>query len=309
MDNRYDVVIIGGGPAGLTAAIYTSRANLSTLVLEAEAPGGKLVKTYEIANYPGVKTVQGFQLALDLMEHGTSFGATLDFATVEAIVDEGEYKCVKCGERAFYGRTVIIATGTAERKLDLPEADKFTGRGISYCAVCDGAFYRNQTVTVIGGGNSALEESLYLTSLVEKVNIVIRRDQFRAEANIQKRVLENEKINIIYNSLPHALIIKDGKIAGITLKNVKTDELTDVPCTGIFPYIGSDPATKFAVGLVEMNQNGYIIADKSMATSCPGIFAAGDVIEKELRQVVTATGDGAVAANSAIKYLMEHKGN
>ena len=304
MDLQYDVIIIGSGPAGLTAAIYATRANLTTAIIEGDTPGGKLTKTYEIENYPGFERISGVDLAMQMMEHGQKFGAVMEFSPVTEIDDEGEFKLVHLGDgRVLTTRAVIIATGTNERQLDLPRAKEFTGRGISYCAVCDGAFYRNKEVAVIGGGNSALEESLYLTQLVNKVNIIIRRDVFRADATVVDKVRNNPKINIITKSLPHELVIEDNTIKGLVIKNVETGELSTVECAGIFPYMGADPATGFLKNLNILDERGYIVVNKDMETAVPGIYGAGDVTVKDLRQVVTATNDGAIAANACVKYL------
>ena len=304
MDLQYDVIIIGSGPAGLTAAIYATRANLTTAIIEGDTPGGKLTKTYEIENYPGFERISGVDLAMQMMEHGQKFGAVMEFSPVTEIDDEGEFKLVHLGDgRVLTTRAVIIATGTNERQLDLPRAKEFTGRGISYCAVCDGAFYRNKKVVVIGGGNSALEESLYLTQLVEKVNIIIRRDVFRADATVVDKVRNNPKINIITKSLPQELVIEDNAIKGLVIKNVETGELSTVECAGIFPYMGADPATGFLKNLNILDERGYIVVNKDMETAVPGIYGAGDVTVKDLRQVVTATNDGAIAANACARYL------
>ena len=304
MDLQYDVIIIGSGPAGLTAAIYATRANLTTAIIEGDTPGGKLTKTYEIENYPGFERISGVDLAMQMMEHGQKFGAVMEFSPVTEIDDEGEFKLVHLGDgRVLTTRAVIIATGTNERQLDLPRAKEFTGRGISYCAVCDGAFYRNKEVVVIGGGNSALEESLYLTQLVKKVNIIIRRDVFRADATVVDKVRNNPKINIITKSLPQELVIEDNAIKGLVIKNVETGELSTVECAGIFPYMGADPATGFLKNLNILDERGYIVVNKDMETAVPGIYGAGDVTVKDLRQVVTATNDGAIAANACVKYL------
>lgn len=304
MDLQYDVIIIGSGPAGLTAAIYATRANLTTAIIEGDTPGGKLTKTYEIENYPGFERISGVDLAMQMMEHGQKFGAVMEFSPVTEIDDEGEFKLVHLGDgRVLTTRAVIIATGTNERQLDLPRAKEFTGRGISYCAVCDGAFYRNKEVAVIGGGNSALEESLYLTQLVEKVNIIIRRDVFRADATVVDKVRNNPKINIITKSLPQELVIEDNTIKGLAIKNVETGELSTVECAGIFPYMGADPATGFLKNLNILDERGYIVVNKDMETAVPGIYGAGDVTVKDLRQVVTATNDGAIAANACARYL------
>ena len=304
MDLQYDVIIIGSGPAGLTAAIYATRANLTTAIIEGDTPGGKLTKTYEIENYPGFERISGVDLAMQMMEHGQKFGAVMEFSPVTEIDDEGEFKLVHLGDgRVLTTRAVIVATGTNERQLDLPRAKEFTGRGISYCAVCDGAFYRNKEVAVIGGGNSALEESLYLTQLVKKVNIIIRRDVFRADATVVDKVRNNPKINIITKSLPQELVIEDNAIKGLVIKNVETGELSTVECAGIFPYMGADPATGFLKNLNILDERGYIVVNKDMETAVPGIYGAGDVTVKDLRQVVTATNDGAIAANACARYL------
>ena len=304
MDLQYDVIIIGSGPAGLTAAIYATRANFTTAIIEGDTPGGKLTKTYEIENYPGFERISGVDLAMQMMEHGQKFGAVMEFSPVTEIDDEGEFKLVHLGDgRVLTTKAVIVATGTNERQLDLPRAKEFTGRGISYCAVCDGAFYRNKEVVVIGGGNSALEESLYLTQLVEKVNIIIRRDVFRADATVVDKVRNNPKINIITKSLPQELVIEDNAIKGLVIKNVETGELSTVECAGIFPYMGADPATGFLKNLNILDERGYIVVNKDMETAVPGIYGAGDVTVKDLRQVVTATNDGAIAANACEKYL------
>ena len=267
MSERYDVVIVGAGPAGLTAAIYASRANLSVLIIEAGVNGGKLSKTYEIENYPGIKSISGLELANQLTEHGQQFGAKLIAGEVRSI-EEGEILKVKLADGTIYeAKAVIIATGTKERTLDLPHADEFTGRGISYCAVCDGFFYRKKQIAIIGGGNSALEEALYLASLAEKVTIIIRRDVFRADASVIDRVKANDKIEIITKHIPKELCIEDDRICGLKIENVDTGEEMIVPCKGI--------------------------------------YGAGDCIKKDLRQVVTACNDGAIAANSIIKYLKE----
>ena len=304
MDLQYDVVIIGCGPAGLTAAIYATRANLRTLMIEGETPGGKLTKTYEIANYPGINAISGVDLAMKMIEHGQAFGAEMDFGMVIGIEPhEGYHAVVLEDGRRFTCKAVIVATGTRERTLDLPDADKFTGRGISYCAVCDGAFYRNKDVVVIGGGNSALEESLYLTQLVNKVSIVIRRDVFRADATVVDKVRNNPKINVITKAVPNALVTEDNRITGIELRNVDSGETFRVDCEGIFPYIGADPSTGFLKDLGILNPQGYVVVNESMETAVKGIYAAGDVIVKDLRQVVTATNDGAIAANSAARWI------
>ncbi|MBQ6334091.1 MAG: thioredoxin-disulfide reductase [Erysipelotrichaceae bacterium] len=298
---KYDVVIIGAGPAGLTAAIYASRANLEVLIIEAAVNGGKLSKTYEIENYPGIESISGLELAEQLTKHGQKFGAKLISGEVKKIEDK---KVVLSDGREFEAGALIIATGTKERTLDLPRADEFTGRGISYCAVCDGFFYRNKEIAIIGGGNSALEEALYLASLAAKVTIIIRRDVFRADASVIDRVKANEKIEIITKHVPNALVIEDDRISGLQIRNVDTDETMVVPCKGIFPYIGADPCTDFVDPAI-LDDKGYIIANNDMSTAIEGIYAAGDCIRKDLRQVVTACNDGAIAANSIIKYLKE----
>ncbi|HPW52961.1 MAG TPA: FAD-dependent oxidoreductase [Erysipelotrichaceae bacterium] len=303
MDSQFEIIIVGAGPAGLTAAIYASRANMKVLLLEQESPGGKLVKTYKIENYTGVQSSSGVDLAMSFMNHGLAFGAEIDFGEVVKVESSDKIKRVVLADgREFTAKAVIVATGTKERPLDVAMAERFTGRGISYCAVCDGAFYRDKVVTIIGGGNSALEEALFITSLVEKVNIVIRRDQFRAEPKVVEEVLKNEKINVIYKHLPDSLIIEDNNIVGLNIRHVDTKEVTPLMCSGIFPYIGADPATSFLDKAI-LNERGYILAKADMSTAIEGIFGAGDVIDKDLRQVVTATSDGAIAANSAVKYI------
>lgn len=303
MNESYDVIIIGGGPAGLTAAIYASRANLKVLIIEGEANGGKLSKTYEIENYPGIKSIGGMDLAMQLTEHSQKFGARLINGMVKEIAesDSGKTVILTTGKQ-FDSRAVIIATGTKERLLDVPDSAKYTGQGISYCAVCDGFFYRGKDIVIVGGGNSALEEALYLASLANKVTIVIRRDVFRADATVIDKVMANEKIEIIRKHLPESLALEEGRIVGLNIRDVETGEISCVPCSGIFPYIGADPNTSFVDKRI-LDEKGYIIADKDMSTAMKGIYAAGDCIVKDLRQVVTACNDGAIAANSVIKYL------
>ena len=303
MNLDYDVIIIGSGPAGLAAAIYATRANLKTLIIEAEAPGGKLLKTYEIENYPGISKIAGVDLAMQMMQHSSLFGAKTEYGAVNNIEDHKEYKKVILSNKELTCKAVIVATGTKERMLDLPHANELIGKGISYCAVCDGAFYKNKEVVVIGGGNSALEEAIYLTKLVDKVTIIIRRDQFRADDLVVDHVKENPKIEIITKSVPHNIVTNDGKVAGLEIKNVDTDEISLVKCEGIFPYIGADPATSFLKDFNILDENGYIIVNENMETAVEGIYAAGDVTKKQLRQVVTATNDGAIAANSVSRYL------
>lgn len=299
----YDLIIIGAGPAGLTSAIYALRSNLKTLVIESDNPGGKLTKTFKIENYPGFKEINGYELANDFIEHAKKFNVEIYNGQVNKINPKDDYFDVLLDDdKVYQTKAVIVASGTKERELELENAKEYTGRGISYCAVCDGFFYRKKDVVVIGGGNSALEEALYLSSIVNKVTIIIRRDEFRAEKGIVEEVLNKDNIEVIKNVIPYKLQIEDDKIIGLIVKNVNDSITTKIDCVGIFPYIGASPNTSFLDDNL-LDENGYLIVNKDMVTKIKGIYGAGDVTNKNLRQIVTATNDGAVAANSVIKYL------
>jgi thioredoxin reductase (NADPH) len=305
----YDLIIIGAGPAGLSAAIYASRGGLKVALLEKEAPGGKVIKTAEIENWPGVKSIQGPDLAYEMFDHAQKFGAEYLYGNVVDIIDEGQIKKVVCEDKTTYeAYAVIIATGTKERKLGIKGEDKLYGRGLSYCAVCDGALYKNQPMAVIGGGNSALEEALYLTRFTTKLYLIHRRDQFRAEEIVVKHVKVNPAIKFKLKYVP-VEILGDDKVTGIIIKNVETNETETLEVSAVFPFIGLDPESHFASNLNITNERGYILANEKMETTVKGIFVAGDVLEKELRQIVTASSDGAIAANSAIAYIDELKRN
>ena len=299
----YDCVIIGSGPAGLTAAIYCLRANLNILILEKETMGGKLSKTYKIENYPGFNEINGADLANHFIEQVKNLKADIKEGNATNIKNSNNEKDIILDTNEIIKtKTIIIATGTKEKTLDLPMANDYIGKGISYCAVCDGFFYRKKDVAIIGGGNSALEEALYLSSLVNKIYIIIRRNEFRADKSIVDKILNNPKIEIIKEHLPEKLIIENDRIIGLEIKNVLNNKLSTISCTGIFPYIGSYPNTSFLPKEI-LDENSYIVVDKNMKTKIEGIYAAGDVTNKNLRQIVTATNDGAIAANSIINLL------
>ena len=293
MERQYDLVIVGAGPAGLSAALYGSRAGLKTLILENGAPGGKLIKTNKISNYPGIKDIEGTQLAMDMFEQATSFQAEYAYGEVNKI-DKDKNVYLSDGN-VVKGEAIILATGTKENEN--------LGHGVSFCAVCDGAFFRDKDVVVIGGGNSALEESIYLAGLARSVTIVIRRDVFRAEEHIQKQIEENAKIHVIKKHIPVQILSLEGKVSGIELENVDTHEKQVIECSGIFPYVGQDPNTDCVQDLGVLNERGYVLVDDDRQTKIPGIYAAGDVIDKNLRQVITACNDGAIAAQHAFHKI------
>ena len=301
MERQYDLVIIGAGPAGMAASVYGSRAGLKTLLLDNGAPGGKLIKTHKISNYPGVKELSGVELATSMFEQSTSFGAEYAYGDVEKV--DADKKVTLSDGTILEAKAVIVATGTKERLLHIPGEQENIGRGVSFCAVCDGAFFKDKDVVVIGGGNSALEESLFLTQFANKVTIVIRRDVFRAEKKIQEQIQANDKIEVIVKHIPKEILAENGKVSGIVFENVETKEPMTLSCQGIFPYVGQDPNTVCLEGLGVLDDKGYVIVDDSRQTKIPGLYAAGDVIQKELRQVVTATNDGAIAAQHAFHQI------
>ena len=298
----YDIIIIGAGPAGITAAIYAARSNLNVLVIEGESLGGKLTKIHEIENYPGFATIGGNDLADHMLEHLKAFGVEIKLGLVKKIVDGETKKIILEDDEELESKSIIIATGTKEKLLDVPNSKEYIGKGISYCAVCDGFFYRKKDVIVVGGGNSAFQEALFLSSIANKVYIITRRDVFRADASIVEKAKNNEKIEIITKYLPKELVIENDRVKALEIENVDTKETKTIDCSGIFPYIGAIPNTSF-VDLDILDEHGYVIVDDNMATKIPGIYGAGDVTNKKLRQVVTATNDGAIAANALAKYL------
>lgn len=301
----YDVVIIGAGPAGMTAAVYASRANLSTLMLERGIPGGQMANTEDVENYPGYESILGPDLSNKMFEHAKKFGAEYAYGEVKEIIDGEEYKTIDAGSKQYKTRTIIISTGAEYKKIGVPGEKELGGRGVSYCAVCDGAFFKNRELFVIGGGDSAVEEGVYLTRFASKVTIVHRRDELRAQKILQERAFANEKVDFIWNSTLKSINEKDGKVGSVTLISTVDGTEKELPADGVFIYIGMLPLTKPFQSLGITNANGYIETNDRMETKIPGIFAAGDVREKQLRQIVTATGDGSIAAQSAQHYIEE----
>lgn len=301
----YDVIIAGAGPGGMTAAVYTSRANLSTLMLERGVPGGQMANTEEVENYPGFETILGPDLSTKMFEHAKKFGAEYAYGDIKEIIDGKEYKTVIAGSKQYKARAVIISTGAEYKKIGVPGEKELGGRGVSYCAVCDGAFFKNRELFVIGGGDSAVEEGVYLTRFASKVTIVHRRDELRAQKILQQRAFDNEKVHFEWSQTLKSINEKDGKVGSVTLVSTKDGSEKTLPADGVFIYIGMVPLSKPFENLGITNENGYIVTNEKMETKVPGIFAAGDVREKTLRQIVTATGDGSIAAQSAQHYVEE----
>ncbi|MBE3595221.1 MAG: thioredoxin-disulfide reductase [Candidatus Carbobacillus altaicus] len=301
-DILYDVVIVGAGPAGMTAAVYTSRANMKTVLIERGIPGGQMANTEDVENYPGYDHILGPDLSNKMFEHAQKFGAEYVYGDVTGVEDHGHFKRVKTLDGHFDARALIIASGAESRKLGIPGEDRLSGRGVSWCAICDGAFFKERELVVVGGGDSAVEEAVYLTRFAKKVTVVHRRDAFRAQKILQDRLFASHKIEVIWNHVVDE-IVGDKRVEGVVLRDVKSGERKDLAVQGVFIYVGMDPLTKPFLDLGITNEAGYIVTDELMRTRIPGIFAAGDVREKTLRQIVTATGDGAIAANSAQQYV------
>ncbi|WP_226678880.1 thioredoxin-disulfide reductase [Mesobacillus jeotgali] len=301
----YDVIIIGAGPAGMTAAVYTSRANLSTLMLERGVPGGQMANTEEVENYPGFDHILGPELSTKMFDHAKKFGAEYAYGDVKEVIDGKEYKTIKAGNKEYKARSIIISAGAEYKKLGVPGEQELGGRGVSYCAVCDGAFFKGKELVVVGGGDSAVEEGVYLTRFASKVTIVHRRDELRAQKILQDRAFANDKIDFIWNHTVKQINDKDGKVGSVTLVSTQDGAEQEFTADGVFIYIGMVPLTKPFEGLGITNSNGYIETNEQMETKVPGIFAAGDIREKTLRQIVTATGDGSIAAQNAQHYVEE----
>lgn len=301
----YDVLIIGAGPAGMTAAVYTSRANLSTLMVERGIPGGQMANTEEVENYPGFDHILGPELSTKMFDHAKKFGAEYAYGDVKEIIDGKEYKTVVAGSKEYKARAVIISSGAEYKKIGVPGEQELGGRGVSYCAVCDGAFFKEKELFVIGGGDSAVEEGVYLTRFASKVTIVHRREELRAQKILQDRAFANEKIDFIWNHTLKQINEKDGKVGSVTLVSTIDGKEVERKADGVFIYIGMNPLTKPFLNLGITNAMGYIETNERMETKVDGIFAAGDIREKSLRQIVTATGDGSIAAQSAQHFVEE----
>ncbi|GGA67399.1 thioredoxin-disulfide reductase [Ornithinibacillus halotolerans] len=303
----YDVIIAGAGPAGMTAAVYASRANLDTLMIERGIPGGQMANTEDVENYPGYDHILGPDLSNKMFDHAKKFGAEYAYGDIKSVEDHGDYKIINAGSKQYKTRTLIVATGAQYKKLGIPGEEELGGRGVSYCAVCDGAFFKERELIVVGGGDSAVEEGVYLTKFASKVTIVHRRDELRAQKILQQRAFDNEKVDFIWNKTVEKINGPEGKVSSITLKDVHTGEETEKSADGVFVYIGMVPLSEPFQSIGITNNDGYIETNANMETSIPGIFAAGDIRDKKLRQIVTATGDGAIAAESAIAYIEELK--
>lgn len=303
MEHIYDVVIVGGGPGGYTAALYSTRAGLDTIVLEKLSAGGQMALTSEIDNYPGFhEGIDGFTLGERMQAGAERFGARTELAEVLAVELSGEIKAVKTTGGIFYGRTIILATGAVPRTLDIPGEKEWTGRGVHYCAACDGMFYKGRTAVVVGGGNSAAEDAILLSRVCKQVIIVHRRDALRATRVYHEPLMKAENVEFRWNCVATE-ILHDEKVTGIKVKDISSGEETVIGCDGVFVSVGRQPATELVKGQLELEPSGYIEADESTRTNIPGVFAVGDVRKKALRQIVTAVADGAVASHYAEEYL------
>lgn len=303
----YDVVIIGSGPGGMTAALYTSRANLKTLILEKGVPGGELLNTSDVENYPGFASISGPDLADNMYKGAMQFGAEYAYGNVSNIELDGDLKVIKAGNKTYYAYAVVIATGSFHRKLEVPGEEEYSGRGVSYCAVCDGAFFKEKNIFVIGGGDSAVEEGTYLTQFGKKVTVVHRRDQLRAQKVLQDRAFANEKMDFVWNSVVEEIVGDGNQVTAIRLKDVQTGEVSEHPADGVFIYVGLLPVSAPFQNLKITDAEGWIVTNEKMETTIPGIFAVGDVRQKTLRQITTAVGDGGQAGHGVYNYVEEIK--
>lgn len=305
MSELYDIVIIGSGPGGMTAGIYGGRAELKTLILEKNFQGGQMVLTNEIENFPALPDTTGVQLSNDMLAHAKKFGAKIDYKTVDSIeVLENGIKKLKVGEEEILTKTVILSMGSTSRTLGIPKEDKFIGKGIGYCAICDGGFYRNKVVAVNGGGDTAVEDALYLSRIASKVYLIHRRDELRANKTLQTRLFESN-VEVVWNSTIKEIVGEDWLKGVITVDKTNGEE-RKIELDGLFIAIGGIPTSNLVKDLVELNPQEYIISNEDCETNIPGIYAVGDIREKSLRQIITAAADGAIAVHSAEKYILEH---
>ena len=303
----YDIIIIGGGPAGLTAALYAVRARLKVLMIEKMILGGMASTTSHIENYPGFpEGVSGMELSNRMQDQVRRLGLDVVWANAVKLENKKDQRIVVADDKTYAAQAIIIATGTKAQKLGVPGEEEFRGRGVSYCATCDGAFYKNKKVIVVGGGNSAIEEALFLTRYASKVSLVHRRDQLRADKIIAERAIANPKVYFFWHSTVERIIGQD-KVTEIVLNDLHDKKKLKVSADGVFVYIGSSANTEFVNKLIDLDKKGFIKTDEEMRTSAKGIFAAGDVRAKTLRQIVTATSDGAIAAESARKFIEDHQ--
>lgn len=302
----YDTMIIGAGPAGMTAALYAARSNLKVALLERGIYGGQMNNTAEIENYPGYARISGPELAEKMFEPLENLGVEHLFGQVEKIEDHGDYKKIITEDEVFETKTVILAPGANHRHLGVTGEEEYNSRGVSYCAVCDGAFFRDEDLLVVGGGDSAVEEAIFLTRFAKSVTIVHRRDQLRAQQLLQERAFANEKISFIWDSVVKEIKGDDRRVTSVVFENVKTGQISESDFGGVFIYVGLDPVSDFVKDLGICDEAGWIVTDQHMKTAIDGIYAIGDVRQKDLRQITTAVGDGAVAGQEVYKYITEH---
>lgn len=299
----YDTIIIGSGPAGMTAALYAARSNLKVALLERGIPGGQMNNTADIENYPGYSNISGPELSEKMFEPLEGLGVEYLWGNVQAIEDKGTYKEITTDDGRLETKSVIIATGASHRLLGVAGEEEYNSRGVSYCAVCDGAFFRDEDILVVGGGDSAVEEALFLTQFGKTVTIVHRRNELRAQKVLQERAFANEKISFIWDSVVKEIKGDDRRVTAVELENVKTGEVTTKEVGAVFIYVGLDAASDFLKNLEITDENGWVITDDQMRTSRAGIFAVGDIRQKHLRQITTAVGDGAVAGQGVYDYI------
>jgi thioredoxin reductase (NADPH) len=299
---KYDVIIIGGGPAGLSAGIYTARARLNSLLLERGAIGGQIINTEWVENYPGIESIGGIELTMMMHKQAEKFGLETVIADVTGIDVTGKEKLVKTTKGEFVAKAVIITGGSERQKLGIPGEAEYTGKGVSYCATCDGAFFRDKPVAVVGGGNAAITEALELTKFADKVTVIHRRDELRATKILQEKAFAEPKIEILWDTVVNE-ITGDTFVSRLKVRNVKTDKLSDLDVSGVFMAVGFKPNTEYLKGVLELDSIGSIVTGTNMETSVPGVFAAGDIRSNSIRQVIAAAGDGAVAAVNAERYI------
>ncbi|MEW5923632.1 MAG: thioredoxin-disulfide reductase [Candidatus Zixiibacteriota bacterium] len=307
-DKNYDIVIVGGGPGGLTAGLYGARANRKTVLIEKYMPGGQIANTHEVEDYPGFDSISGPELSMKMTEHAKRFGLEIVSDEVMEIYSEGLDRVVSCASGDIYqARAIIVSTGGSPNKLNVPGEKEFSGRGVSYCAICDGAFFKDQIIAVAGGGDAAVEEGMFLTKFGKKVILIHRRDQLRAQKIIQDRAFKNPKMEFVWDSVVEG-IIGDDRVRSLTLKNVKTGKKSELEVGAIFVFVGFVPNSNIFREEIKKDTGGYIITNDRMETSIKGIYACGDVRSQLVRQITNAVGDGTTAAVAAEKYIEELEG-